>query len=172
MIPTRNEQAYFQRIRQKVTMLYDYLSKNAAPIENDPEAWFEFIAQIRDIQGNISNDQSFLATILAKKYLMSRFNLADFDAAEKAQGATGLDFDRLTINGDRIVGEIKTTVPHGKNDLGSAQRREFEKDFLKLNAAEAHHKFFFVTSRRTFEIAQERYAQQIPDVEIILLVDR
>ena len=172
MIPKPNEQAYFERIRQHVTTLFDYLSTNAAPIDDDPEAWFEFIAGIRDIQGNISNVQSFLATMLVKWYLMSRFNLADFDAAEKAQGAPGLDIDVLTDRGERIVGEIKTTVPYGKNDLGAQQKSTFQKDFKKLNEANAPHKFFFVTSRRTFEIMQARYAHLIPDVEIILLVDR
>jgi hypothetical protein len=172
MAMTSNEQAYFERIRQHVTMLYDYLSTRAVPIEDDAEAWFEFIAGIRDIQGNISNDQSFLATMLVKRYLMSRFNLVDFDAAEKAQGAPGLDIDARTVDGDRLVGEIKTTVPYGKNDLGAQQKTTFQKDFKKLNEADATHKFFFVTSRRTFEIVRARYAHLIPDVEIILLVDR
>jgi hypothetical protein len=172
MTMTSNEQAYFKRIRQHVTMLHNYLSSNAAPIDDDPELWFEFVAGIRDIQGNVSNDQSFLATMLAKRYLMSRFELADFDAAEKAQGAPGLDVDARTVGGNRIVGEIKTTVPYGNNDLGAQQKTTFQKDFKKLNEAEATHKFFFVTSRRTFEIVQVRYAHLIPDVEIILLVDR
>jgi hypothetical protein len=74
--------------------------------------------------------------------------------------------------GERIVGEIKTTVPYGKNDLGAQQKTTFRKDFKKLNEANAPHKFFFVTSRRTFEIMQARYAHLIPDVQIILLVDR
>jgi len=171
MTLTPNEQVYFQRIRQHVTMLYDYLSGHAAPIDDDTEAWFEFIAAIRNIQGNISNDQSFLATILAKRYLMKRFNLVDFDTAEKAQGAPGLDIDVIVDGTIRIVGEIKTTVPYGKNDLGSAQRREFKKDFMKLNAATAHYKFFFVTSSRTFEVVKQRYAGEIPNVELILLID-
>lgn len=172
MTHTPNEQAYFQRIRQHVTMLRDYLSNTAESDDDNPEAWFEFVAGIRDIQGNVSNDQSFLATMLVKRYLMSRFDVVEFDAAEKAQGAPGLDIDVLTDCGERIVGEIKTTVPHGKNDLGAQQKSTFQKDFKKLNEADAPHKFFFVTSRRTFEIIQARYAHLIPDVQIILLVDR
>ncbi len=172
MEQTPNEQAYFKRIRQHVAMLYDYLSKNAAPVDDDPAAWFEFIAKIRAIQGNISNDQSFLATILAKAYLTRIFKLAEFDAAEKAQGAPGLDIDVVTETDERIVGEIKTTTPYGENDLGAQQKHTFRKDFEKLNAAEARYKFFFVTSRRTFEIVRQRYAAEIPDVEIVLLIDR
>jgi hypothetical protein len=169
---TPNEHAYFKRIRQHVVTLYNYLSSNAAPIDDDPAAWFEFIAQIRAIQGNISNDQSFLSTLLAKAYLMRRFNLAEFDAAEKAQGTPGLDIDVSTEIGERIVGEIKTTIPYGMRDLGAQQKRTFREDFAKLNAAEARYKFFFVTSRKTFEIVQQRYAAEIPEVEIVLLIDR
>jgi hypothetical protein len=172
MTMTSNEHAYFQRIRQHVTMLYDYLNTHNAPIEDDAEAWFEFVAGIRDIQGNVSNDQSFLATMLVKRYLMSRFNLVDFDAAGKAQGAPGLDIDVRTVDGDRIVGEIKTTVPYERNDLGAQQKTAFQKDFKKLNEADATRRFFFLTSRRTFEIVMARYADLIPDVETILLVDR
>ena len=169
---TPKEQAYFKRISQHVATLYSYLSENPAPVEDDPATWFEFVARIRDIQGNISNDQSFLATLLAKIYLMNRFRLVDYDAAEKAQGAPGLDIDVLTLEGERIIGEIKTTVPYGKNDLGAQQKDSFRKDFRKLNEAVAQYKFFFVASRHTFEIMQQRYAQQIPGIEIVLLVDR
>jgi hypothetical protein len=149
---TPNERAYFKRIREHVDMLSDYLSKNDAPVDDDAAVWFEFIAQIRAIQGNISNDQSFLSTLLAKAYLMRRFKLAEFDAAEKAQGAPGLDIDVVTETGERIVGQIKTTIPYGKRDLGAQQKRAFREDFAKLNAAQAPYKFFFVTSRMTFEL--------------------
>ncbi len=169
---TPNEQAYFEHIREHIALLHDYLNNNAAPLENDSVAWFEFIAKMRAIQGNTSNDQSFLATLLAKTYLLSRFSFANFDAAEKAQGAPGLDIDVLTITGERIVGEIKTTVPYGKNDVGAQQKASFIKDFVKLNAAEADFKFFFVTDNRTYEIVQSRYAHLIPNVEVVLLKDK
>ncbi|PJF21168.1 MAG: hypothetical protein CUN56_12465 [Phototrophicales bacterium] len=171
MIYSDKEQAYFDLIRQHITELKQFLSENPVPTEDDPLVWFTYIAHIRSIQGNSSNDQSFLATFLAKQYLMRRFNALNFDAAEKAQGAPGLDIDEVTQDGKRIIGEIKTTVPYGKHDLGSAQRDSFRKDFNKLNAADADYKFFFVTHQRTFEIVKQRYATEIPDVEVILLID-
>jgi hypothetical protein len=39
---------------------------------------------------------SFLATLLAREYLNERFVLGDFDAAAKAQGASGPDVEART----------------------------------------------------------------------------
>jgi len=169
---SNNEQAYFARIRGHITELRRFLNENDSPETDDPVAWFDYIASVRVIQGNTSNDQSFLATMLAKNYLLGRFELASFDAAEKAQGAPGLDIDVQTTEGHRVIGEIKTTVPYGKNDLGANQRKTFRKDFAKLNDNMAAHKFFFVTNRRTFDIVNDRYVEEIPGVEIILLFDQ
>lgn len=68
-----------------------------------------------------------------------------------------------------MVGEIKTTMPYGTNDLGSAQKAAFSKDFSKLNAASAGHRFLFVTERRTFELMRRKYASRIPGVSVVLL---
>lgn len=88
---------------------------------------------------------------MAKAYLVTRFGESAFDAAEKAQGAPGLDID-VTIGDKRIVGEIKTTKPYNGPDFGAQQKLMFEKDFAKLAAAEASLKFMFVTEPATFKI--------------------
>jgi hypothetical protein len=168
---TSNEQAYFDRVRQHMTSLHAFLNEHQLPEENDPIAWFKFVARIREIQGNINNDQSFLATYLAKEYLMHRFASVVYDSAEKAQGAPGLDIDIELPDNRRIIGEIKTTVAYEKTDLGSAQRTSFRKDFTKLNAETAQFKFFFLTDRRTYDIVQERYVHEIPGVEVVLLIN-
>jgi hypothetical protein len=168
---TANEQAYLSRIRQHVTDLRDLLNACDLADDMDVAAWFDFLSRMRAIQGNTSNDYSFLACILAKRWLAERFDIGDFDAAAKPQGAPGLDIDLLTRDGKRIVGEIKTTVPYSgaKHDLGAQQKASFQKDFSKLNRAEADYKFFFVTDTATFDIVRQRYAQEIPGVEIVLL---
>jgi hypothetical protein len=87
------------------------------------------------------------------RYLHEHFAITDFDAAAKAQGASGLDVDVYSPNGERIVAEIKTTVPYSgaKNDLVVQQKTSFRKDFAKLNAAQATHTLLFVTDGSTFE---------------------
>lgn len=138
---------------------------------DDPAAWFEFIGQIRAIQGNTSNDFSFLACLLAKGYLSKRFEIRDFDAAAKPQAAPGLDVDIITPDGKRVIVEIKTTVPYSgaKNDLGAQQKASFQRDFDKLNRSQADYKFFFITDLKTYNIVQQHYSKLIPGVEIILL---
>jgi hypothetical protein len=78
---------------------------------DSPTLWYEFFSELRDIQGNSSNDLSFVATLLAKRYLSQHFQIS-FCAAEKPQGAPGIDIDCRTPAGERIVGEIKTTKPY------------------------------------------------------------
>lgn len=94
-----------------------------------------------------------------------------FDVSEKPQGASGLDIDERTIDNKRVIGEVKSTTPYAKNDFGSAQKKSFLADFRKLNAAEAEHKFLFVTDERTYEIIKRRYQTEIPDVTVVLLAN-
>ena len=166
-----NEQTALEAIREKFTALCRYLAESTQPPNEDLDEWFEFIAGFNRLQGNLSIDQSFVATLLAKRYLLDRFPISSFDAADKSQGAPGLDIDIVTDEGQRIISEIKTTVPYAieHNDLGAHQKESFGNDFKKLNREEADHKFFFVTDRDTYDIVRARYATQIPGVEIVLL---
>ena len=132
--------------------------------------WFEYHVSIKRILGNHSNDMSLIACLLAKEYLSSKLPMEPFDAAENRQGAAGLDIDESTTDGQRVIGEIKTTIPYQKNDLGAAQKRTFGKDFDKLNRHTATHKFFFVTNERTFGLMRDKYAGQISGVTIVCLL--
>ena len=46
----------------------------------------------------MSNDVSFAATLLTKQYLFAKFGVT-FDAAEKPQGAPGIDIDLKATDG-------------------------------------------------------------------------
>lgn len=133
---------------------------------------FGLLTQLKEIQGNSSNDVSLVACLLAKRYLADRFDIGNFDAAAKPQGAPGLDIDLVTSDGIHIIGEIKTTVPYSgaRDDLGANQKASFQKDFEKLNKTDADRKFFFVTDDATFEIVNRKYANRyLQGVEIVLL---
>lgn len=169
--PTATEQAYLDRIHERLDQLRAYLNTSSLDTTADVSVWYTYIAEIRAIQGNINNDLSFLSVLLAKKYLVTRFDIGPFDVAIKAQGAPGLDIDVMTTTGERIVAEVKTTVPYtgAKHDLGAQQKKSFQQDFEKLNTATATYKFLFVTDLKTFDILKHRYADRIPDVEIVLV---
>lgn len=131
--------------------------------------WYEFLSELRDIQGNASNDLSFVATLLAKIYLSKHFEIS-FCAAEKPQGAPGIDIDCRTPTGERVVAEIKTTKPYQLADFGAQQAAMFKKDFEKLAAADAKHKILFVTEPRAFEVLKKpKYLNLMSGVRIVLL---
>jgi hypothetical protein len=54
-------------------MLHDYLNNTPTPTTaDDPDVWFEFIGQMRAIQGNISNDSSVSSAVKClKDYIVS-----------------------------------------------------------------------------------------------------
>ena len=146
-----------------------FLNDNALIEPPDPVAWHSFLSALRKIQGNLSNDGSFIATLLAKQYLQSKFGV-DFDAAEKPRGAPGIDIDIKTSDGLRIVAEIKTTVPYQVSDFGAQQAASFKKDFVKLAASEADYKFLFVTDSAAYAALQkDKYTKLVPGVRIVHL---
>lgn len=158
-------------ISRRVSRLRDFLLGNELGPADDFVARYDYLSSIKSIQGNLSNDISYIATLLAKSFLQSRFDLLAWDAAEKPQGAPGLDIDVSTRARERIIGEIKTTVPYGKSDLGSNQKAMFDKDFAKLTRASADHKFMFVTESRTFDLlCLPKYCRKIPGVTVVDLI--
>jgi len=166
---THGERAYCVAIADRIMRLRKLLDDAELCEPPDARRWFTYLATMKSVQRNVHIDLSFVATLLAKAWLSQRFPILAFDAAAKAQGANGLDVDLKTTVGSRIVAEIKNTVPYGANDFGAAQKREFAKDFGKLNAVVADHKFLFVTNPRAFTLLRGKYSQQIPGVEIVLL---
>jgi hypothetical protein len=91
---------------------------------------------MKAVQGNTSNDLSFVGLLTPKAYLMRTLPLQPFDVAAKAQGAPGLDVDARTTDGRRVVGELNDH-PYLGTALGAQQRWTFEKDFAKLLQADA-----------------------------------
>lgn len=169
---TEGERRFCAQIKERVDALRQYLEAHELPDPYQSIArWYEVLSGMKRIQGNANNDISFVAALLAKEYLKSRFPDVTFDAAEKPQGAAGLDID-VAVDADvRIVGEIKTTIPYRNTDFGAQQREAFEKDFSKLNRADAIHKFMFVTEQSTYDIlCRPNYQSRIPEVEVVNLM--
>src|ERR1043165_4565924 len=163
------EKNYCSEIASRVSRIRTFLHENALMDPPDPAAWHSFLSELCSIQGNISNDGNFIATLLAKEYLQSKFSV-DFDAADKPQGAPGIDIDVRTSEGQRVVAEIKTTVPYKASGFGGNQADHFKKDFAKLSASRADHKFLFVTDLRAFAfLKKEKYRKLMPGVRVVHL---
>jgi len=167
---TKKEYMQFKKIEQRIYLLATLLKSKSPPKDFEATTWYDFLNEIKNIQGNFYNDISFIATLLAKDYLVRKFDIQDFDAAEKAQGASGFDIDLLLNDGEQIVGEIKTTCPYKEDDLGAQQLESFMKDFRKLHKSNAKYKYFFVTERKTFDILKKtKYKQEISEIQVVLL---
>jgi hypothetical protein len=168
---TDGESVYLAKMVRRLVRMRNFL--NNAGLENDKDKaqWLECLLQMKVIQGNSNNDVSFIACLMAKDYLAAEFDIETYDVAAKPQGAAGLDIDIRMPNGERIIGEIKTTIPYSgaRGNLGANQKDSFEKDFVKLNTTPAAHKFFFVTDSATLELMRRKYTSKLPGVRIVIL---
>jgi hypothetical protein len=168
--PTQNEETYLAALRARIEEVAQFFEQRPLPSAGTPaRGWYAYLSGLKAILGNASNALSFVATLMAKEYLCHTLPMRPFDVALKPQGAPGLDIDELTVDGRRVIAEIKTTSPYHANDLGAQQKAAFERDLCKLARMPADHRFLFVTDRRTFEIVRRRYAQRLEGVSLVLL---
>lgn len=164
------EMQYGETIRSKDAALRALLAGSVLSPEIDARSWLAHLTGVKAVLGNLSNDVSFVATLLVKRYLSDRFAITDFDAAAKPQGAAGEDIVAMTPDRRKIVGELKTTTPY-QPGFGAQQRTTIIKDLTRLATSAAHHRFMFVTDADTFAtLCEPAWMARAPGVEIVDLV--
>jgi hypothetical protein len=162
---TANELRFRQAILAKDAILRAFLAEHQIDGTAHANDWLTYLNGVKDALGNLSNDISFVATLLIKDYLRARFDISDFDAGGKAQGAAGLDIAARTPRGRTIVGELKTTKP------GAQQLSQILKDLNRLEGTAADHRIMFVTNDEAFRtLCGKKFAARAPSVEIVNLV--
>jgi len=166
----QHETDFMEEIERRLSKVRTHLDTKEFPPLEDSDAWYAYMARLKEIQGNFYIDVSFVANLLAKKYLVSHYGLKGYDAAEKPQGAPGIDIEAKLPDGRRFVAEIKSTSPSGQYGLGAKQKDNVEKDLTKLINTKADLKFFFVTETRTFELMKKyKNDPQLAGIMIVLL---
>lgn len=167
---TYREQEYLANISKKLKEVQSFLNSNILNEGSiDSKYWYEYLVGLKRIMGNFDNDVSFAACLMAKEFLTRQHQFYSFDIAAKPQSAPGLDIDERTDSEERVIAEIKTTIPYGQTDLGSQQKNMFFKDFEKLANTDATYKYFFVTEIKSFEIVKKRYLNNLKGVTVVLL---
>lgn len=169
-ILTSGEKLYVDGIRECLLSIRNILHDH--DIEKcDADELFTHLKSLSSVAGNLNNANSFGGCLLAKHYLQKRFKGIELDVSAKPQGANGPDIDVKTSDGKRILAELKTTVPYQKNkkDFGANQRVSLRKDWAKLRDADADYKFFFLTDSDAFRIVNQKYANEVAGIEVILL---
>jgi len=79
-----NEIQYLKAVQNKDNRLRDFLNSKPFPDTASSETLFQYLSEIKSILGNHHNDISFVASLLAKDFLIDRFEGLTWDAAEKA----------------------------------------------------------------------------------------
>ncbi|WP_029084466.1 hypothetical protein [Bradyrhizobium sp. th.b2] len=159
-----------QSIRTKDATLRAFVERERLSDALDVRHWLRYLTGIKHSLGNLNNDIGFVATLLAKEYLIRRFGIADFDAAGKAQGASGIDILARTADGRTVVGELKTTKPY-QPGFGAAQRASILKDLARLARTTSDWRFMFVIDPDAFgALCKSNFASKAPGVEIVDLV--
>ncbi|MED1601720.1 hypothetical protein [Alkalihalophilus marmarensis] len=167
----QEEEAYLERLTEKLETIKKFFVEEMPQdfSSQNTEQQFELIKSFRRTLGNIDNDQSFLGCLMIKQFLEERYSFSNLNMALKPQGAPGLDFDERTTNRLSIIGELKTTLPYKKDDLGASQKASFLKDFIKLQENIADQKYFFVTEELTFDVLRSKYSHHLSGVKLVLL---
>ena len=120
MVILDQEQKILNDISGKVEKLQEYLgNENFSQYNQDMGYWYSYITQIKRIIGNFDNDISFISCLMAKEFLCRRHSFKTFDVSAKSQSAPGLDVDEMTLDGHRVIAEIKATIPYKETDLGA-----------------------------------------------------
>ena len=162
---------YIEGLSNKMEKIRGFLSDNMVSDFSDKGVveQYESLKGFRRIIGNIDNDLSFLGCLLIKEFLIQSHSFYELNMALKPQGSPGLDVDETTIDGKRVIGELKTTYPYQENDLGANQKSNFIKDFEKLQQNVADYKYFFVTELKTFDIVRSKYSKYLKGIHLVLL---
>lgn len=167
---TTAESQYLSAIQNKDFELRAFLAANPLPEQPKVDLWFDYLKTIKDILGNLNNSIGFVATLLAKRYLSTRFDVEHFDAAEKAQGASGPDILVRTVDGQTVQCEIKTTRPY-QPGFGAQQKVKIKEDLRKLTKCSADYRLMLVTDQEAFRaLCKPYYAGFAEGLEIVNLL--
>ena len=165
-----SELARCETISEKIDALREFLSDNALVKLINAREWVTYLASLRDILGNVSNDIGFVATLLVKGYLEQRFAITNFDASSKPQGASGIDIEATAGDGSSIHGELKTNKPVQAR-FGGEQRKRMLNDLARLAASRADYRFMFVADAETYRIfSTGGFPARAPGVELLNLL--
>lgn len=167
---SKKEEAEIDSIKNKLIEIKKILNTDSL----DVSKCYNELLKVKSVLGNYNNLISFLACIKAKEYFKSEGFIDESHeiVADKKQGANGLDFDFLSLKKDRIIGELKTTVPYKKHNFGAKQKESIAQDLKKLINSEAKFKFYFVTNDITFELISKLMLEKnLNNIKLINLMN-
>ena len=124
-----NAKDFFEQQREKIDQTINALNKLREYIEpgfhvneKNIKDLYELYEQVKLMQGNFNNDIGHITTLMAEYWLKNNSKYKTMgNEWLKSQNSNGFDIDY--IDGDeRVVGEIKATIPANKNNTLGAQQ--------------------------------------------------
>jgi hypothetical protein len=137
------------------------------------------IEQVKSVFQRMHNYNHTVGMLAAKAFLEGEFPEAPWHEIEFAGDANRAGPDILVVRPSvRIIGQLKTTVPCGRNKtgtspmtFGSNQRKEIEKDLQTLadSKYDGFARYMFVTSGLAYECLVREYRHTFSTICFLLL---
>ncbi len=147
----KGEVLRLQNIAKKLIDLNSLFRNKKEGDFKDLKSIYKFILLLKSKLGNFHNDITFMAGLMAKKYIYEKYG-CNFDHSLKADSAAGMDIDLKTKDGKRLIAEIKTTVPCSEKSFGSKQKAELNKDINRLTKESADIKILFLNDLESHKL--------------------
>ncbi|MEK5420675.1 hypothetical protein MKZ08_01200 [Viridibacillus sp. FSL R5-0477] len=162
---------FFQRMTAKMDLIQTFFVHNSHRrfAAEELQEQFDVVRSWKRMLGNIEQDMNLLASQLVIEFLIGKYDIPSFSADKTQQDSSTFTYDETTTEGNRILATLRTVIPALPNDFGPHQKGGMLHDFRTLNSKQAYAKYFFVTEVLTFKIVQQKYAQQLSGISLVLL---
>ncbi len=108
------------------------------------------------------------AVQLAEQYL--RKIHPDIQNWETKLGSdSGVDIVGYSNNEEKIVGEVKSTIPYGGNRLGAAQATSIKHDLDKMKKYHGTSKYFFILDSITKTAVIHKFQNELDDIKVLAI---
>lgn len=106
------------------------------------------------------------AVQLAEQYLKKIHpNIQSWDT--KLGSDSGVDIVGYDNNKEKVVGEVKSTIPYGGNRLGAAQAKSIKYDLDKMKKYPGTSKYFFILNSLAKTAVMHKFQDELEDIKVL-----
>ena len=108
------------------------------------------------------------AVQLAEQYLKKIHpNIQSWDT--KLGSDSGVDIVGYDNNKEKVVGEVKSTIPYGGNRLGAAQAKSIKYDLDKMKKYPGTSKYFFILNSLAKTAVMHKFQDELEDIKVLAI---
>ncbi len=87
----------------------------------------------------------------------------------KLGSESGVDIVGYDINKEKIVGEVKSTIPYGGDRLGAAQATSIKDDLDKMKKYPETLKYFFILTSIAKTAVMHKFQDKLEDIQVLTI---